>query len=305
MNARHIRIIVHGGRAEDPILDDVVRILRGQKHVVSVRPTWEQDDAAELAIESVELGADVLVAAGGDGTLNEVINGLMNHGATIPLGIVPLGTANDFASAAAIPADDPEMIAELLARGVPAPVDVARVDDRYFVNAATGGFAAEAAGGVSPGLKRVFGGIAYFLAGIAHLGSAQRRRITLEGPELAWSGQCLGFAVTNARSAGGGHRICPDATIDDGRLDVVVLPGSESLLDAARVAPDLKFEPDEEHVLRWTVPWVDVAVQDSVALNIDGEPFQFTRSRFEVKAGAAQLILPRGCPLLRASSDGA
>lgn len=300
---RRIRIIAHGERADDPLLAAVVDLLREDGHDVGVRPTWEAGDAPTLALEAFDEGADVIIAAGGDGTVNEVLNGLLSAGATVPVGVLPLGTANDFASSAQMP-DDPLVLAQLFGSGETREVDVARIDGRFYLNAATGGFAAEAAGAAPPRLKRALGGLAYFLTGVAKLGAKDEHTMFLEGPGFSWSGSFLGFAVANGRAAGGGHRICPEAYIDDGLLDVVVLPGNESMLQAARVASDLKLQLDENHVLRWQTPWVEVSVPEGTALNVDGEPQRIRRARFEVVPRGVSMLLASGCPLMEGGAIG-
>ena len=298
---RRIRIVAHGARADEPTLRQVVHRLRELKCEVVVRPTWEAGDAEVLALEGFDRGADLIVAAGGDGTTNDVLNGLLRADATVPLGIIPLGTANDFAGSAGLPTT-PRAIADLLARGAPRPVDVARVEERYFINAATGGFAAEATGTAPAGLKRALGGLAYFLTGVARLSSVDEREIFIEGPGFEWSGSYLGFAVTNARTAGGGHRICPGAMIDDGLLDLVVLPGNTSLIEAAHMAADFKFEPTEDNVRRWRAPWINVLLPEGATLNIDGESRKLRQARFEVFRRGIEVMLPDDCPLIRPPS---
>ena len=101
---RHIAIVVHGARAEFPGLRHLVEWMRAKGHRVRARVTWESGDGAMFAREAIEAGADTVVACGGDGMVNEVVNGL--EGTDVGLGIIPAGTANDFARQVGIP-DDP------------------------------------------------------------------------------------------------------------------------------------------------------------------------------------------------------
>ncbi len=298
---RQIRIIAHGDRAQDPFLAETVDALRAQGHTVTIRPTWESGDAATLARESLDHPVDLVVAAGGDGTLNEVVNGVVAAGLRVPVGLLPLGTANDFATAADFPLGDAVRMADLLGNGDPVAADVICAGEDYYINAATGGFAAEATTSVAPVVKKVLGGLAYFLAGIVHLAKLEPRDIVIEGPGLRWAGPYYGFAVMNARTAGGGHPIAPEARIDDGLLDVLVVPADESLLAAARVSDELRIEADEDYVIRWRCPKVQIWAPDGVAVNIDGEPRQVRELDFELYPRALQLVLPRTTPLLTPS----
>src|SRR5262249_53730094 len=137
--ARSLRVIVHGKAAGNELLRSAVGQVRQRGHRVEVRVTWEPGDAVRFAAEAVAAGPDAVVAAGGDGTLNEVVNGVVAEGlpARCPVGVLPLGTANDFATACGIPADDLTAALLLAAEGTPTPIDLGRVNGRVFVNVAS------------------------------------------------------------------------------------------------------------------------------------------------------------------------
>src|SRR5262245_37947689 len=101
---RHIALVLHGARADFPGLRHLVEWMRAKGHTVRPRVTWEPGDGAVFAREAIAAGADTIVAVGGDGTANEVLNGM--EGTSVGLGIIPAGTANDFARQVGIP-DDP------------------------------------------------------------------------------------------------------------------------------------------------------------------------------------------------------
>src|SRR5688500_18875963 len=101
--AKRIALILHGARADHGPVRNLVEWVGERGHNVRVRVTWEKGDGEQLAREAAASGADVVVAVGGDGTVNEVVNGL--DGSDVPFGIVPIGTANDFAKQAGIPLD--------------------------------------------------------------------------------------------------------------------------------------------------------------------------------------------------------
>src|SRR4051812_32914717 len=115
---RSIRVIAHGKAAHDEALRAAVLALRDRGHAVDVRVTWEAGDAVRFARETVRDGVEAVAAAGGDGTLHEVLQGLLADGApgTTALGVIPLGTANDFARACGIPVGDPATALEIIAQ---------------------------------------------------------------------------------------------------------------------------------------------------------------------------------------------
>src|SRR5918993_2966018 len=145
---RHIAVVLHGARAELPGLRHVVDWVRAKGHVVRPRVTWEAGDGAVLAHEAIAAGADTVVACGGDRTVNEVVNGL--EGTTVALGIIPAGTANDFARQVAIP-DDPSAAMDIILRRKPVVIDTAAMNGRRFLNVSSGGIGAEATAETPPG----------------------------------------------------------------------------------------------------------------------------------------------------------
>ena len=139
------------------------------------------------------------------------------------LAILPLGTANDLAHACRIPLD-PLGALRLAKSGPETKVDVGRTNGRYFLNMATGGFGAHVTAVTPNELKKVLGGAAYFLTGLTHFTSIRPEHGRFSGPGFTWEGPFLILAVGNGRQAGGGHQLCPEALINDGLLDVRVLP---------------------------------------------------------------------------------
>src|SRR5262249_50443210 len=149
--SRNVHLILNGKVANNDALRAAVIRQREAGHRIEVRVTWEKEDARRFVSEADE--ADLLIAAGGDGTLNEVVHGLM--GASIDarpvLGVVPLGTANDFATGCDIPRD-PEKALALCMEGDAVPIDVGKANDHWFLNAASAGFGAEVTATTSPDL---------------------------------------------------------------------------------------------------------------------------------------------------------
>ena len=144
-----MRLIVNGKAASSPELRTAVNQLREKGHCLEVRVTWEGGDAARLAQEAQRDNVEVVIAAGGDGTINEVVTGLMQSAdePNVAVGVVPFGTANDFAHGCGIPIGDPLAALELILSTKPTPIDVACCNDRYFLNVASGGFGAEVTAG--------------------------------------------------------------------------------------------------------------------------------------------------------------
>jgi lipid kinase YegS len=259
--------------------------------------TLEKADARRFVAEAGEV--DLLIAAGGDGTVNEVVHGLMDLSrvARPVLGIVPLGTANDFAIGCGLPRDPEEALA-LCMEGKEVAVDVGKANEHWFLNAASIGFGAEITATTPPELKHLLGPAAYAVMGaiLAMNVHHYRGRLTSPDREIAGSGPVA--IVGNGRQAGGGLQVTPRARVDDGLLDVLTVRDipALALLTAARELQELS--PDGEYISYWQTPWAEVHTEEAIPVNLDGEPVQFSNVRYEAVPSAIRLIVPSNCPLL-------
>lgn len=297
---KSIRLILHGKSSDEPELRDAVAELRNHGHDVSVRVTWEAGDAARFAREAVADDISVIVAGGGDGSLNEVVNGVM-HGDTadrgnVAVAVLPMGSANDFAASCGIP-EDPMLALRLAAEGSAAPIDVGKANDRFFINVASGGFGAQVTATTPDELKRALGGVAYALMGFATviLGH-ETRRVRIQSSEFACEDTLVMMAIGNGRQSGGGFAITPKALLDDGLLDATFVREFPTV-EAAAVAREIS-EPDSEEnrfvfALRSSGLTVESAEDEIEFFNLDGEPSPpFHSIRFEVRPRALKFVLP-------------
>jgi lipid kinase YegS len=295
--SKRVRLILNGKIAGNDALRAAVAWQRALRHRIDVRVTWERGDAQRFGSEAREV--DLVVAAGGDGTLNEVVHGLMNipDGARPILGIVPLGTANDFATGCGIPRD-PAKALTLCMKGESVPIDVGKANDHWFINAASSGFGAEITATTSPELKRLLGPAAYTVMGaiLAINLHHYQGRLILPDREITGSGPVA--IVGNGRQTGGGVQVAPRACIDDGLLDVLVVRQvpPTALLAAARELQQLPH--DGEYISYRQTPWLEVRSEEAIPVNLDGEPLSFSTVRYEVLPKAIQLIVPPDCRLL-------
>ena len=295
--SKNVQLILNGKVAGNDALRVAVARHREAGHRIEVRVTGEKGDARRFVSEAGQL--DLLIAAGGDGTLNEVVHGLMDLSErTRPvLGIVPLGTANDFATGCGIPRDPAKALA-LCMKGQGVPIDVGKANDHWFINAASSGFGAEITATTSPELKRLLGPAAYTLMGavLAINIHQYQGRISLPGREITGSGPVA--IVGNGRQTGGGIQFAPRASIDDGLLDVLFVRqiSPTALLAAARELQQLP--PDGEYISYWQTPWLEVHPEEAIPVNLDGEPLRFSTVRYEAVTKVIQLIVPAKCELL-------
>ena len=238
-----VRIILHGKATGDARVRKAVQALRWDGHLIEVRVTWESGDAARMTDEAVaearNEGLDCIVAGGGDGTINEVFAAA--YAAGLPtgcaLGVLPLGTANDFAHAAGVPVDDLTAALRIAASAPSRAIDLGLVDGRPFVNLVSGGFGSRVTAETDPELKRRLGGLAYAITGISRFAELSANRGVFRAEGFSWEGTFIALAIGNGRQAGGGVPLCPNALIDDGLLDLTILP------DLARGGPSRRLFP--------------------------------------------------------------
>ena len=299
--SRRVRLIANGKVAGNEALRIAVVGQREVGHCIEVRVTREKGDAQRFASEAGEV--DLLIAAGGDGTLNEVVHGLMNlpRKARPVFGLVPLGTANDFATGCGIPRD-PETALALCLEGEAVPIDVGKANEHWFLNVASAGFGAEVTATTSPELKRLLGPAAYTVMGaiLAMNFHHYHGRLILPGREITGSGPVA--IVGNGRQTGGSFQVAPRARIDDGLLDVLVvrhIPATAALTAARELQ---QLSPDGEYISYWQTPWVEVHSEETIPVNLDGEPVRFSSVRYEAIPKAIHLVVPPDCPLLSATA---
>ena len=296
-----------------PSLEAVEAIRRGVEHLrqaghtVYPRLTFEGGDAHRFAWKAAEHGADLVVAAGGDGTINEVANGLYDWWEEHPerrermprLGIVPLGTANDLAGGLGIRGGDPEAALAIAVAGVPFPTDVARVNGRCFLNVSTGGFGAEATDESSDELKRMLGPVAYLITGVRKFVQLKvsRGRFT-SGGEVVHEGDFLIFAVGNARRTGGGNFVTAEADMDDSLLDLCVVD-TMSHVDFVRIAPQIRAgrHVDNPKVTYRKVRSLRLEADEQMTVNADGEPLHGRRFDYDFAPFRLTLMVPQPAPL--------
>jgi len=293
-----IRVILNGKKAGwEPLRAAIYRAReRGR---VEVRVTWEGGDARRLVREAHAEGCRRLVAGGGDGTVREVADALLRLPAAErpELAVLPMGTANDFATACGIPADLDAALA-LAASGGARPVDAARAGDQHFLNVASGGFGARLTAATPPALKNFLGGGAYTLTALAQALKVVAYRGRLRLPHEVVQGDILVGAACNGRQAGGGQMLAPGALIDDGLLDFVALHAFPVEAIGQVIKELLDARLNGKYVKRSRAPWAEWESEEDTPINLDGEPITARHLRFEVAPRALRLVLPENCPLL-------
>ena len=167
-------------------------------------------------------GADLVLVAGGDGTLNRVVNLVINEKDPPPLAVIPLGTANDFAGSIGIDGVDRGL--ERALSGRPVEVDVGRIGEQYFINVAAGGFLCQVAHGTDRRLKKTLGRLAYYLKGLMEFSAIKPIELEVEEEgRRVFGGEAFLFMILNSPQAGNFPQLAPRASPRDGKMDLLLL----------------------------------------------------------------------------------
>lgn len=297
-----IRAILNGKKAGIPELRNAIMETREQGVDVQVRVTWESQDMPRLVKEAVNEGITRIVIAGGDGTINEAVSAIaqIEDDQRPELAIIPLGTANDFATANRIPASISDAL-HLAVNGQSVSVDCVKANDRYFINVATAGFGAEITTETPVELKNFLGGGAYTLTGVVKALGFKPYDGTITVDDGSYEGGILLGAFCNGRLAGGGQSLAPNAMIDDGLMDLtLVCPFLPH--DLPKVIEEINNPRiTGEFVKHTRTSWLEIDFPNPLPLNLDGEPYRSRKIRFEVLPQRIQLVLPSDCPCVGTS----
>jgi diacylglycerol kinase (ATP) len=238
----------------------------------SCHATEGAGDATHAAAEAVARGFDMVIAAGGDGTLNEVVNGLANQERRPTLGILPLGTTNDFARALRIPRRW-DRACDIIINRCTRPVDIGQANGRYFINIAGGGYLTDLTYEVPSKLKTMIGQLAYYVKGVEKIAQLRPTRMRLVADGVGeLEDDFLMFLIANSKSVAGFDRLAPYASTDDGLFDVFVVRKC-NLADFLRlVTLALRGEHvNSRLVIHFQTSRIEVQTDKRVQLNLDGE----------------------------------
>lgn len=261
---------------------------------VDITATSLEQKAEEIAFKAVEKGYGTIIAAGGDGTVNEVLNGIMRSGGCVRLGIYPAGTVNDFASYLKMPKNIFHFAA-MINRGNRVAIDVAKGGDRYFLNVAAAGLLSDVAYKVSHEAKTVLGKLAYYIEGIKKIPGQLFNTFKIE---IMHNGKreekdILFFMLANSPHVGGFKNVIPGAAINDGRFDLLLVEKSE-LIDVASIFfMSLRGEHVKHPNLRYfQVEEIHIAGQDNLMVDLDGELGGQLPMTFTVVKERIELLVP-------------
>ncbi|WP_170606309.1 YegS/Rv2252/BmrU family lipid kinase [Ruegeria arenilitoris] len=293
--AKHTLLILNRKSAARPDLRAAVRPIEKELGIKVIIP-WSGKDLRKSVREAINDGVTRIVAGGGDGTLNSVAAAVLRlrKKAPVSLGLVPLGTANDFARAFGDKGSDLSASVRIAATKAAEPIDVGYINGKPFVNVASGGFGAMITATTPKEMKKRLGGLAYTLFGLAKLSDAKSvpAQISIDGG-APYKVSISALAIANSRYAGGGFDVAPEAEISDGLLDLSVLSTDRLMpenLPFGRL-PDIS-DSKEGVVQRSRLKSMVLETSQPFHMNLDGEPMVDQRFEVSIKPKALNFVFP-------------
>ncbi|MDE5977927.1 MAG: YegS/Rv2252/BmrU family lipid kinase [Turicibacter sp.] len=237
---------------------------------VVVYPTKAKHDAVEKLKEARHY--DLIIASGGDGTLNEVITGMIEANANIPIGYIPTGTTNDFATSLGIPKNIPKALS-LCVKGKPLPIDIGQFGNRYFTYVAAFGAFTDVAYETPQPRKNMLGGLAYLIEGLLKLPTIQSYKCKITYSEGMLEGDYIFGMISNSDSVAGiKNAFGNQADLSDGLFEVTLIRAPKSLIDIHRILNDfLNTQYDPEYVVTFKTSHLIVESEEEVKWTLDGE----------------------------------
>lgn len=297
-HCRHALAIVSPGASNAGLQEDALHVFQSAGGVLaSLSSPADLPEALSLALSD---GRNRLIVVGGDGTISCVVDALLAGSHDFTVGVVPAGTGNDFARSLDLPIDDIDAAWSIALGGQPRPIDVVQLNGahpRWFINAITAGFGGRQAAEAASDHKSALGKVAYWLAAATQLGEMPEFDVRISARSQDVSVRCLGFWLANGRSTGGGFPIAPAASLDDGMLDVVVVP-SMSALELVAAGIDLTLLGAEQSDRVWTFRTAGLAIEASqeLPLSIDGDPWNCSRLECHVLQKAVRIMVDKNVP---------
>ncbi|XMB85919.1 YegS/Rv2252/BmrU family lipid kinase [Mycoplasmatota bacterium WC44] len=293
---KKIKIIINpssGRQAFQKKIDSISILLLERGYLVNRFYTQKKNDAMNETINCCKEDWDIIIACGGDGTINEVANGIAIGGRKIPVAILASGTVNDFATILKLP-NEPNEFCDMIEAESTRDVDLGKLNDKYFVNVAAGGFLTNVAHQVSSETKTVLGRMAYYIQGLREFPKIGLNPIKVNIVSKEYSGEeeMILFLITNSSSSGGFKKIAPLAEVEDGFLDCLIIRKS----DVPSIISIFFNILSGKHIKHANVKYFktkDIFIQtkEEIQIDIDGEYAGYLPGQFQIVPKAFKIFV--------------
>ena len=269
---KKVRFIYNPYSGENNIINELDNVIKLHQEVgLTIVPYRIQKgkDLAE-ALDIIDETYSYILIAGGDGTVDSVVNAMEQKNINIPIGILPVGTANDFGKFINMPSDIQEACKQIL-DSKPVAVDVGKINDKYFINVASTGLFTDVSQKIDANLKNTIGKLAYYLKGLEELPNFRKLKVKLSSKECNYEGEMYLLLVFNGKTAGN-LNLATEAEITDGKLDVIMFKAIQIIELLPLFIKLLKGEHlDSDKVVYFKTDDVYIESSEDIVTDIDGE----------------------------------
>ena len=285
-----------GDKSFPNYLDDTVSVLQKAGFETHI---WRSTVTGDIDTHIRELPRDyydAMAVSGGDGTLNIAVNAMLSAGLNIPVGIIPSGTANDFASYLSIPSNAYEA-AEIIANGKQKKCDAGLVNGKYFVNICSAGIFANIANQINGDLKNIIGKTAYYLQGLFQMANLKPLPMRITNSSTTFEADLMLFLALNSSGAGGFRDLAPNALVNDGKLDFIAIKSRPLMETALFFIKVLKRDfLDDDDVIYFQDDYIKIEPlfenEESKNIDIDGETGPVMPALITVEKNAFDIFVP-------------
>lgn len=251
-------------------LDKVIKIHQEAGYTIVPYRIDREVDVINAFNDFKENNYYYVLIAGGDGTIDNVVNAMNKCGVSVPIGILPVGTANDFGKFLGMPSDISKACRQILSSEVTA-VDLGSINDKYFVNVASTGLFTDVSQKTDVNLKNTIGKLAYYLKGLEELPNFRKLDIKIKSEEIDYEGKMYFMLVFNGQTAGN-FKLATRADASDGLLDVIIFKAIPIIELIPLFVKVLKGEHlDSDNVIYFKTNNLYIESQEEIGTDIDGE----------------------------------
>lgn len=269
---KKVRFIYNPFSGEGSILNKIDKIIEihEERDYQIVPFRISKNKGIKEALEIVDESYSYILIAGGDGTVDVLLNAMKEKGLNLPIGILPVGTANDFGKFINIPQDIEEACKQILS-SKPVKVDIGKINDRYFINVASTGLFTDVSQKTDVTLKNAIGKLAYYIKGIEELPNFRKLKIKLKSKEINYDGEMYLMLIFNGQTAGN-FKLATRSSAMDGLLDVIVIKAVQIFEVLPLFIKVLKGEHlDSNKVIYFKTDDLYVECEEGIVTDIDGE----------------------------------
>lgn len=288
---KKVRFIYNPYSGENVILNELDQVMKLHQEkgyqVVPYRIKKDVDTAQALDI--IDEDYKYILIAGGDGTVDTVVNAMMARNINLPIAILPVGTANDFGKFIDMPQDVKEACKRILS-SEPKPVDIGKINDKYFINVASSGLFTDISQKTDVNLKNTIGKLAYYLKGIEEIPNFRKLKVKLKSKEVEYDGEMYLILVFNGQTAGN-LKLATQADIQDGLLDVIMIKAVQVFEILPLFIKILKGEHlDSDKVIYFKTDDIVIETDEDIVVDIDGERGPDFPIRIQCIKGGIQVL---------------